>query len=221
MLQLDLDFLQLCWLIGWMVDVLWGLDCPEINPVPVAYQRLNGSWVCAAGYAGSVQVPNLPVVNGFSPSASNDVPQSICLSKVIRFVCQHQRHVARWIATSAATALRNRAWKDATRRTLPAEEYCGVPWSKLAMSKSGTVQWKWSLKLSLWTLIRWWSIAVVNLDWCSKTNIWKLLCRNIKTCHIKIITHNQKIQTLHHSLKRPSKNISTSEVQSKWYVFFP
>ncbi|CAL1156349.1 unnamed protein product [Cladocopium goreaui] len=32
------------------------LDCPEINPVPVAYQRLNGSWVCAAGYAGSVQV---------------------------------------------------------------------------------------------------------------------------------------------------------------------
>jgi hypothetical protein len=26
---------------------------------------------------------------------------------------------------------------------------------------------------------------------------------------------------LHHSLKRPSKNISTSEVQSKWYVFFP
>lgn len=32
-----------------------GLDCPEVNPVPVAYQRMNGSWVCAAGYAGSVQ----------------------------------------------------------------------------------------------------------------------------------------------------------------------
>ena len=34
---------------------LRGLDCPEVNPVPVAYQRMNGSWVCAAGYAGSVQ----------------------------------------------------------------------------------------------------------------------------------------------------------------------
>ncbi|CAK9038819.1 unnamed protein product [Durusdinium trenchii] len=32
------------------------LDCPEVSPVPIAYQRVNASWVCAPGYAGTVQV---------------------------------------------------------------------------------------------------------------------------------------------------------------------
>ncbi|CAK9042122.1 Hypothetical protein (Fragment) [Durusdinium trenchii] len=31
------------------------LDCPEVSPVPIAYQRVNASWVCAPGYAGTVQ----------------------------------------------------------------------------------------------------------------------------------------------------------------------
>ncbi|CAE6938167.1 unnamed protein product, partial [Symbiodinium sp. KB8] len=32
------------------------LDCPEINPIPIAYERLNGTWVCAENFAGTVQV---------------------------------------------------------------------------------------------------------------------------------------------------------------------
>lgn len=136
MLQLDLEPLQLCWLVEWLMHI-WGLDCPEINPVPVAYQRLNGSWVCAAGYAGSVQAPTKSEVTKTITGIEqilwshlqpivNDVPQShrkyiinqICLSKTSKLPrCPVAPLPCRWIATSAATALRNRAWKDATRRT--------------------------------------------------------------------------------------------------------
>ena len=64
------------------VFLRWGLDCPEINPVPVAYQRVNGSWVCAAGYAGSVQAD------------SDDSGQCRCCDVEIHF-----KSTAAWCST--------------------------------------------------------------------------------------------------------------------------